>query len=198
MKQALVIDDHPIVRKGIRELLQGAFPFIDIHESSGGEGVVEELCGSSWAFVLLDINLVEKNGLEILKRTNARRRGLPIIVFSLHSETQYAARAFRAGAVAYVSKTSPPEHLLETVRAVLEGSINVKTVRDTGSQPIAAGREGQVLRLLVKGMTRKEISRTLGVKESTVSTYKTRLIRKFDVQNQAELVRYAVQEGLLR
>ncbi|HKU53316.1 MAG TPA: response regulator transcription factor, partial [Nitrospira sp.] len=102
MKQALVVDDHPIVRDSIKELLQRAFPSVTVMDSSGGNGLLEEVCGTPWVFVVLDINLPGQNGLDIIKQTKVRRPDIPIIVFSLYSERQYAARALRAGAVAYL------------------------------------------------------------------------------------------------
>ena len=121
MKQALVVDDHPIVRDGIKELLQRAFPSVMIKDSAGEDGLLEEVCGYPWAFVILDINLPGQNGLDIIKKTKVQRPEIPIIVFSLYSERQYAARALRAGAVAYLSKERPPRDLIETVKTTLEG-----------------------------------------------------------------------------
>ena len=185
MKQALVVDDHPIVRDGIKELLQRAFPSVVIKDSSGTDGVLQEICAQPWAFVVLDINLPGQNGLDIIKKTKARQPDIPIIVFSLYSERQYAARALRAGAVAYLSKERPPRDLIETVKTALEGG------------PIKKPREVLVLALFVRGMSRKEISQELNINEKTVSTYRARLLHKLDVKNLVELIRYAVEEGLV-
>src|SRR5262245_40577558 len=104
MQQALVVDDHPIIRDGIKQLLLLVFPSMTIRDSSGAEGVVEEICGFPWSFVTLDINLPNQNGLHIIKEAQTCRPEIPIIVFSLYSEDQYGPRALRAGAAAYVSK----------------------------------------------------------------------------------------------
>jgi DNA-binding NarL/FixJ family response regulator len=197
MKQALVVDDHPIVRDGIKELLQRAFPSVVIKDSSGTDGVVQEICAHPWAFVVLDINLPGQNGLDIIKKTKARQPDIPIIVFSLYSERQYAARALRAGAVAYLSKERPPRDLIETVKTALEGGPIKKPREVLVSQPVLSDREVQVLSLFVRGMSRKEISQELNINEKTVSTYRARLLHKLDVKNLVELIRYAVEEGLV-
>jgi DNA-binding NarL/FixJ family response regulator len=196
MKQALVVDDHPIVRDGIKELLQRAFPSVVIKDSSGTDGVVQEICAHPWAFVVLDINLPGQNGLDIIKKTKARQPDIPIIVFSLYSERQYAARALRAGAVAYLSKERPPRDLIETVKTALEGGPIKKPREVLVSQPVLSDREVQVLALFVRGMSRKEISQELNINEKTVSTYRARLLHKLDVKNLVELIRYAAIEGI--
>lgn len=197
MKQALVVDDHPIVREGVKELLQKAFPSLEIKDSSGSDGVLNEICAHPWAFVVLDINLPGQNGIEIIKKATASCPSTPIIVFSLYLERQYGARALRAGAIAYLSKDRSPRDLIDTVRKTLEGG-PVKKAREANIiQPLLSDREVQVLGLFVRGMSRKEIAHALKISEKTISTYRARLLDKLDVRNDVELVRYAVEEGLV-
>ena len=197
MKQALVVDDHPIVREGVKELLQRAFPSLEIKDSSGTDEVLKEICASPWAFVVLDINIPGQNGIEIIKKAKVCCPAVPIIVFSLYLERQYGARALRAGAVAYLSKDRSPKDLIETVRMVLEGGFNKKPREANLIQPLLSDREVQVLGLFVRGMSRKEIAHALSISEKTVSTYRGRLLDKLDVRTDVELVRYAVEEGLV-
>lgn len=197
MKQALVVDDHPIVREGVRDLLQRAFPSLLIKDSPGSDGVLKEVCEYPWAFVVLDINLPGQNGLDIIKKTKSYCPGIPIIVFSLYSERQYAARALRAGAIAYLSKDRSPRDLIDVVTMALEGKPVKKPREAMVSQPVLSDREVQVLGLFVKGMSRKEISQALSISEKTISTYKARLFHKLGVRNVVELIRYAVEEGLV-
>ena len=196
MIQALVVDAHPIVRKAVKEVLQTAFPFIDIKDSSGGDEVIQEVCGHPWAFVVLDIHLPGQNGINILKNAKACCPLIPIIVFSTYSERQYAARALRAGAIAYLSKDRSIRDLVDTVRTTLSGGQAKKRQEATRSQPSLSDRELQVLRLFAKGFSRKEIAKQLRIKEITVSTYKAKLLHKLDLQNFSELIRYAIEEGL--
>lgn len=197
MRQALVVDDHPIVREGVKDLLQRAFPSIEIKDSSGSDGVLTELCGHPWAFVVLDINLPGQNGIDIIKKAKTACPAIPIIVFSLYLERQYAARALRAGAVAYLSKDRSPRDLVDAVRTTLEGRPVKKPPEAIIAQPLLSDREVQVLGLFVRGMSRKEIASALTVSEKTISTYRARLLHKLDVRNDVELIRYAVEEGLV-
>jgi DNA-binding NarL/FixJ family response regulator len=197
MKQALVVDDHPIVREGVRDLLQRAFPSLLIKDSPGSDGVLKEVCEYPWAFVVLDINLPGQNGLDIIKKAKSCCPGIPIIVFSLYPERQYAARALRAGAIAYLSKDRSPRDLIDVVTMALEGKPVKKPREAMVSQPVLSDREVQVLGLFVKGMSRKEISQALSISEKTISTYRARLFHKLGVRNVVELIRYAVEEGLV-
>lgn len=197
MKQALVVDDHPIMRGGVRDLLQHAFPSLTVKESSGGDGIVEEICGSNWAFVVLDISLPGGNGIEILKKAKAACPEMPIIVYSLFPEAQFAARALRAGAAAYLAKDREAHELVAAVRAAVEGSTGRTSWGQAERRPMLSDREIQVLTLFGKGMSRKEIAEFLGINAKTVSTYKARLLHKLGLRNLAELVRYAAEEKLV-
>ena len=190
MQQGLVIDDHPIVREGIKDLLQKAVPSLSITTSPGAEGVLEEVCGRHWAFVVVDINLPGFHGLDIVKQATSHCPKTPILVFSLYAEEQYADRALRAGAVAYISKHRPPSALVESVKAALRGAVKRPLIR----HPMLSEREMQVLRLLARGTKRRDIARALEINEKTVSTYKTRLLQKLGLRNLVDLVRYAVDE----
>lgn len=191
MQQGLIIDDHPIVREGIKDLLQKTVPSILIRTSSGTDGILEEVCSDQWAFVILDINLPGHHGLDIVRKAKTCCPETPILVYSLYAEEQYATRALRAGAVAYVSKDRPPSALVESVKATLRGeTVNRPAVR----HPVLSVREIQVLRLLATGMKHQEIARQLAINEKTVSTYKTRLLQKLGLRNLVDLVRYAVDE----
>lgn len=197
MKQALVVDDHPIVRDGVRDLLQRAFPSIQVKDSSGSDEVLQEICRSPWEFVVLDINLPGQNGIDIIKQTRSTCPEIPIVVFSLFSERQYAARALRAGAVAYLSKDRSPRDLVDIVRELLAGERIRKPRAAIIAQPLLSDREVQVLSLFVKGMSLKEISHQLHIHEKTVSTYRARLLHKLDMPTDVDLIRYAVAEGLV-
>jgi DNA-binding NarL/FixJ family response regulator len=194
-KQALVVDDHPIIRDGIKHLLEKAFPSIHIRESQGTDGVVDEICGFPWAFVTLDINLPGQNGLHVLKQAKVRCPRTPIIVFSLFSEDQYGPRAIRTGASAYVSKDRSPVQLVEVVKRILRGE--KQQLSKVTLSLLLSDRETEVLNLIAKGMDRKQIAETLGINEKTVSTYRARLLQKLDARTTLDLVRFAGDEGLL-
>ncbi len=196
-KQALVVDDHPLVRDGIRDLLRKAFPTIDFQTSAGAENVLNEVCNAPWSFVVLDMNLPGQNGIDIIRKARRCCPNIPIIVFSMFSEQRYAARALRAGAVAYLSKDRRPPDLIQAVKAALEIGPVKRRVKAAAPQPLLSDREVQVLGLLVNGRTRQQIAEQLHISEKTVSTYRTRLMVKLEVRNLVELFRYAVDEGLV-
>jgi DNA-binding NarL/FixJ family response regulator len=194
MQQALVVDDHPIVRDRIRDLLQRNFPSIEIKASAGTGAIVEEVCGTRWAFLVLDISLPGTNGLDLVKQARSRHPDMPVIVFSLRSERQYGVRALRAGATAYLSKDRSPRELVELIKEILGGRQRRKHI---DVWPPLTDRESQVLALFVKGMRRTEIAEHLGISAKTVSTYQGRILEKLDMHNLMELIRYAVEEGLV-
>jgi DNA-binding NarL/FixJ family response regulator len=195
MQQGLVVDDHPIVREGVKDLLQKTFPSLSIMTSSGTDGVLEEVCSRRWDVVVLDIHLPGPNGLDIVKKAKSCCPEIPVVIFSLYPEEQYAERALRAGAVAYVSKHRSPSDLLHAVKGILCGQTAKR--HHLSPEPVLSERESQVLRLLAEGMGRQEISHALEINEKTVSTYKTRLLQKLGLRNLVELVRYAVDERVL-
>lgn len=197
IRDALVVDDHPIVREAIKELLQKHFPDIRVAESNGTASVVEDICAGNWSFVVLDMNLPDRNGLDILKTVKTRRGDIPIIVFSLYAEGQYAPRALRAGAKAYLSKDRSPEDLIDVIRTVLAGGRIKTSPYWISLRPGLSDREIQVLSLLTKGMTRKEIARVLRIHEKTVSTYRARLLEKLHLHTLVDLIRYAAEEGFV-
>jgi DNA-binding NarL/FixJ family response regulator len=194
-RDALIVDDHPIVRGGLKELLEKSFPDIRVTEFDGSTSVVNKICRGNWAFVVLDINLPERNGLDILKAVKAAGNPVPIVVFSLYSKEQYAARALRAGAKAYLSKDSPPQDLVDTIKTVLTGG-RVK-LSYSSARPVLSDREVQVLSFLTKGMSRKEIAHMLSIHEKTVSTYRARILVKLNAHTLVDLIRYAAEEGFV-
>jgi two-component system response regulator EvgA len=192
MKQALVVDDHPIVCEALKGLLETHFPLLKITPSSGGDGLLQEVCGAPWAFVVLDIKLCERRGLKLLKQTRACCKHLPIIVYSAHDERQLARRALLAGAVAFYSKHSSPWELVEIVGKILGGA---KISRPIVQQPVLSKREHQVLTLLTKGVRRADIAQMLEISDNTVSAHQANLISKLGLRSSVELLRYAIDEG---
>ena len=197
-KQALVVDDQPIVRNGVKGLLQETFPSLTIKACPGSTDLLEVICGRPWSFVVLDINLPGHNGIDIIKQTRRRCPSLSLIVFSHYPEKQYATRALRAGASAYISKECDPKQLVRAVKTVLRGARIGKCAEQKLLRPQLSNREIQVLDFIVKGMNRKEISQALGINEKTVSTYRFRLFTKLEVRNNIELLRYAMEERLVQ
>lgn len=207
--RVLIVDDHPIVRRGLRGLLQ-AEPGVEfIGEAGTPEDALSELERGSWDVVLLDIALPGRSGLNTLGAIRAVRPGLPILIVSGHPEDQYAVRLLRAGAAGYLTKDAAPDVLLKAVKRVATGGRYISEalaeflageVQDSGVEPhqLLSNREYEVLTLMGEGRTVTDIAESLHISVKTVSTYRTRLLEKLGVRTTAELIRYAVEHQLSR
>jgi two-component system invasion response regulator UvrY len=206
----LLVDDHALLRRGLRDLLAETFPAAQFGEAGSGSEALAEIARVAWSLVLLDLAIPGPDGLEVLKEARVIRPGLRVLVLSVHGEDQYAIRALRAGAVGYVTKETAPEDLTAAVRKVLEGGKYVsprlaeKMVANLTSggldRPLYEGlsdRELQVLRLLAAGKAVKEIGSELALSEKTISTYRARILGKMNMRSNAQLMRYALGVGLV-
>lgn len=205
----LVADDHAIFRRGLKETLRSEFPKASFAEAKTAEEAVEQIRQRDWDIVVLDISMPGRTGLEILREAKTLRPSMPILILSMYPEEQFARRALRAGASGYVTKESVAEELTEAVRRVLRGGRYVSTnlaerlASDLGRRGDAplherlSDREFQVLRMIASGMTVKDIAEKLEVSVKTVSTYRARVLLKTALRSTADLVRYAVQNGLV-
>jgi DNA-binding NarL/FixJ family response regulator len=205
----LLADDHAIVRRGLRELLCEEFPTAYCEEAATGEDAVQLFSRHSFDLVVLDISMPRRGGLDALKELQAHRPHVPVIVLSQHGEEQYAIRALRAGARAYLTKGNAPEELVRAARKVLGGGSYVTeslAEQLAGSLAIdrqkpphesLSDRELQVLRMLASGKSVKEIAGELSLSEKTVSTYRSRVLEKMQMTSNAQLMRYALRAGLV-
>jgi two-component system, NarL family, invasion response regulator UvrY len=209
VKSVLICDDHPVVRRGLREIVVSELRAKDVGEASTAQQALEAVRRRAWDVVLLDITMPGKSGLEVIKELKRARPRLPILVISFHPEEHYAVRCVRAGAAGYLNKGMVPDELVKALRTVLEGRTYVsgyladKLVHALGAganhQPHEAlsDREYQVMCLIAVGKSVKEIAYDLSLSIKTVSTYRTRSLEKLGVKTNAEVVRYAMHHGLV-
>jgi two-component system invasion response regulator UvrY len=206
MTRILLIDDHPVVRHGVRRILSEHFDPVFIGEAGDADSGSTQAVGGEWDVVVLDITMPGAVGLDVLKRIRQERPTLPILVLSIHPASQFARRALRAGASGYLTKDSAPSELVGAVEDVKRGkryvSEAVKATMTGGRARIAthealSDREYQALRMLGSGRTVSEISEELGLSVKTVSTYRARVLQKLGMRTNAELMRYAMENGLL-
>jgi len=209
MIRILIGDDHPIVRKGLEQILkEGPHKFMT--EGAGdGHSVLQKVCEEKFDLVLLDISMPGVSGLDVLKRLKKDQPSLPVLIISMYPEEQYAVRALKAGASGYLTKQSAPDELLAAVRKVLGGGKYVGSAlaeklawrleTDAGAAPHEAlsDREYQVLCLVGGGMTVSEIAHQLCLSVKTISTYRSRILQKMQLRTNAELTRYAVKNHLV-
>jgi two-component system invasion response regulator UvrY len=205
MTTILLVDDHAIVRSGIRKLLAG-LPEIDLKEVATGEAALLELRGRQFDLVILDLNLPGLGGLELLRRILAAHPGVKVLVFSLHTEAVYAARAMEAGARGYISKNAAPEELLEAIESVLAGGTAIErdiaqelgtrgAEEDAYLRPLTQ-RDMEILRLLADGKSLAQIAEALGVAYKTVANTLSRIKDKLGVSHTADLIRITIGQGI--
>lgn len=207
MANILIIDDHPIVRRGLKEILQGEED-LELAEASDAAEALQLMKQNSYQLVILDLDLPGTSGLDLLKEICRNHRKSRVLVLSIHPEDQFAVRVLKAGASGFLSKDAAPEQLSKAIRKILQGSryiteraadllLQTWTDRhDSHPHERLSDREFQILCLLGQGKTSKEIAATLTLSPPTVSTYRARILDKMRLRTTAELVKYAVQNKL--
>ena len=205
----LIVDDHPIVRQGLRQLLADSADVREVGEAAHGHEVVDLVRQSDWDAVVLDIGLPGRGGIEILKDIKRERPRLPVLILSMHPEDQYAIRALRAGAAGYLTKDAATEKLLEAIRKITDGGrfiteelaerLALELTVDVKESPHASlsDREFEVLRLIGSGLSVGDIADRLSLSVKTVSTYRARVLDKMRMKNNAELMQYVLTNRLL-
>jgi len=209
MIRVVVADDHQILREGLRQLLQAGGDLAVVGEAADGHAVMEQVRALDFDVLLLDMSMPGKSGIELIRQVKAEKPRLRILVLSMHEEHQYAVRAIRAGASGYLTKESATAQLVAAIRKVAGGgafiSAEVAERLALEAMPHAEGprhstlsdREYQVFRLLVSGRSVSDIAAALHLSAKTVSTHKARLMEKLGVDNNADLVHYAVRHRLI-
>jgi len=205
----LIADDHAIVRKGIVQLLREEFTMSEIKEVTNGNAVLEEARKQLWDAILLDISMPGRSGIEVVKQIRTNGVKTPILVVSMYPEEQYAIRALKAGASGFLSKESANEELLAAVHKILSGkkyispSIADKLVDAVGvpgeipTLELLTDREMQVLQLIASGKTVSGIAEEISLSVNTISNYRTSILEKLSLTNNAELTRYAIDHKLV-
>lgn len=209
MIRILVADDHPIVRVGLRQMLESQPDLQIAGEASTSDEALSLVRKGSWDVVILDLSLPGQGGIEVLKAIKGEAPTLPVLILSAHPEEELAIRMLRLGADGYIAKGAESQTLIPAIRKVARGerfvseSVSEQLLASIGGRRIASpherlsDREYQVLRLLADGKTTTEISKDLGLSVKTVSTYRTRLLEKLNVRTTAELIRYALSQKLI-
>jgi len=205
----LLIADHEVVRRGVKQILEEHFLYVEVGEANTGAKGIAAVRKEPWDLVIVDISLPGQSGLELLGELHSTAPQLPLMILSLHSEEQYAVRALRAGAMAYLTKNTAPEELARAVKQVLSGkkyvpaSIEKRLAGTLGKSPTGpehhtlSKRELEVLVLLAQGQSIKHIAQSLILSIKTVSTYRARLLDKLQLTTTAELIRYALDHHLV-
>jgi len=209
MIKIFIADDHAIVRKGLKQIISETPDMIVSEEADNGLEALDKISENNYDVILLDISMPGKNGLEILRLVRKKKPKLPVLMLSVHSEEQYAVRSLRAGASGYLTKESAPDELIAAIRTISKGgkfvnaSLAEKLISEMEiyverpSHETLSDREYQVMCMSAMGNTLKEIAQELSLSIQTVSTYRTRILEKMNMNSIAEVIRYAVKHGLV-
>jgi DNA-binding NarL/FixJ family response regulator len=210
MIKVLLADDHSIVRAGLRRIIEESEDIEVVGEADDGRAAIRLAQEKSPDVAVIDISMPGMDGLEVISQLKNYLPALPIIILTMHEEEQYVVRAIEAGAMGYVTKRSAPEHIVKAIHQVLEGSpyltaeaseaLALRVAKGGGgksSLDSLSNRELQVLRRLAMGHTNHEIAEAYGISTKTVDTYRSRLLKKLNLRNNAELSRFAIQNKLI-
>ena len=209
MTRIVIVDDHAIVRRGLRQILADSPDLVVAAECGNGHELLRLLNTGEYDLVLLDISMPGRNGLDVFKQVKAMKPELPVLILSMHPEEQYAIRALKAGAHGYITKESAPDELVNAIRKVSQGgryvsaslseTIAIALGSDMGSlsHELLSDREYQIMCMVANGKTVTAIADELSLSVKTVSTYRMRILKKMQLKNNAELARYAIKSGLV-
>lgn len=204
----LIVDDHAVVRDGVKRIFEEQ-PAAVFGEAGTAPEALKLAMEETWDVVVLDISLAGRNGLEVLRELKQIRPRLPVLILSMHSEEQYARRAFRAGAAGYITKDSSRAELAKAINRVIEGGryvspalaeklvFDIERATDRPLHEALSDREFEVMCHIASGKTVKEIAELLSLSDKTISTYRARILGKMDMKTNAELTHYAIKNGLV-
>ncbi|HJT17631.1 MAG TPA: response regulator transcription factor [Thermoanaerobaculia bacterium] len=208
MIRVLIADDHDIVREGIKQILAETTDIVVAGEAHTGNDTIERVRRGGCDVVILDLNLPDRPGLDVLTHLHAIAPQLPVLILSMHSEPSYVSRALQGGALGYVSKNSARAHLVAAIRKLAAGErfLAPEFAETIAFDLVSSGRsrharlsdrEFQVLCLIAAGKPPREIAAELNVSVKTVGTHRARLLEKMQLKNNAEIVQYAIEHHLL-
>lgn len=205
----LIVDDHAVVRHGVKQILSEHFHCSVLAEAQNAEEMMEHLRKRQWSVVVLDVGMPGKGGLEALKELKQLYPKLPVLVLSAYPEDQLALRTLRSGAAGYLSKDSAPTELVQVIRKIIAGgryvsasvaellALNLEHDLEKPLHEQLSDREYQVMCLIAVGKSLKDIADDLCVSISTVNTYRARILEKMQLKNNTELTHYAIENRLV-
>ncbi|OSZ80140.1 DNA-binding response regulator [Chitinophagaceae bacterium IBVUCB2] len=209
MIRILIADDHAIVRRGLKQILTEQYPFITIGEAGDAESLIAQAMKESWDVIICDMNMPGRSGLDALQQLKQLLPKLPVLIMSMYPEEQYAIRVLKAGASGYLGKETIHDDLVRAIETVISGKkfitpgIADKLANSfgvTSDLPLhesLSDREFDVFKLIAAGKSISDIATQLSLSATTVSTYRSRIMEKMNMRNNAELTRYAIENSLI-
>lgn len=209
MIRVLITDDHVLIRRGLKQILQEGFGAVTIGEAQDARQAMEQIAKHDWDVVVMDITMPGRSGLDVLRDIKMVRPGLPVLILSMHPEEQFAVRVLKSGAAGFIPKESAPEELIHAVKKVLTGgryvtatlaekiAFDLSAQTDKPLHETLSDREFEVLCMIASGKTVGQIAEKLGLSVKTISTYRARILEKMRMKNNAELTHYAIKNQLV-
>jgi two-component system, NarL family, invasion response regulator UvrY len=207
MKKIIIADDHSFIRMGLIQLLKDEFPSAEIKEVEDGESLVKEVSLHDYDLVISDLDMPGRSGLEALEQIKLIKPDVPVLILSIFTEDLYAVRVLKAGAAGYMNKSSAPYDLIKAIHRIQQGrkyitpEIAEKLLTHTSEakkpHEILTNREFEIFKLIALGKTLSEIGQMLSLAITTISTYRSRILQKLDLQNNAEITRYAMTHNII-
>jgi len=207
--KTLIVDDHAVVREGLKNLISRINKFSEIFEAGSASEALELLSEHNFGVIFLDISLPDRNGLELLKDIKINDKKCLVLILSIHNNVQYALRALKAGADGYITKSEAAEELSKAVENIMNGKkyvssdiaidLTFSTLEDPFGHPHQqlSDREFEVFILLAEGKSLKEIAEILTINPKTVSTYRTRILEKMGVNSNSDITKYTLKNNLI-
>ena len=205
----IIVDDHAVVRKGLKQIFDETPDLKVIDEAGTGNELIDKIRKKKYDVVLLDISMPGRDGLDTLKEIKSIRSELPVLIFTVYPEDQYAVRVLRAGAAGYINKESEPEELIEAIRKVARGrkyispflaellASNLETGGETPLHENLSDREFQVMCKIASGKKVTQIAQELSLSINTISTYRNRILEKMNLKSNAEITHYSIKNNLV-
>jgi len=209
MIKVIIVDDHQIVREGLKQILAETSDILVLDEAGDSQTAVRKIRENRYDVVLLDISLPDSDGLETLKVLKQENPRLFVLMLSMYPEEQYAVRSLKAGASGYLTKDSASEELITAIRKVAQGgkyitsslaeklAFHLDEESEAPSHETLSDREYEVMRMIAQGKSIGEIADELSLSVKTVSTYRSRILEKMHLSNNAEIIRYAMKQGIV-
>lgn len=205
----LIADDHSVVRAGVIKSLSPSFPDAIFGEAGNAAEIMRMINGSKWNLLILDISMPGRNGMEVLKEVKENHPEIPVIIFSMYPEDQFAVRAFKSGASAYLTKDIPSKEFAEAIRKILKGeryvtpslmelfTNEIRQDSKKSSHEILSDREYQVFLLIASGKNVSLAAEELNLSVKTISVYRANILKKMNLKNNSEITHYAFKHSLV-